>query len=157
MWKSSNIFCVYLGHLPQPASDMAWTCRGSLGAPEWGSSKSCVQFFSAFLWCCLLAPLQTNHQEQGIFHWIQIRAVTQIVLEQFFFQHGEKKNYKVAKKIKEDGKSQEKNIFLSIFCHTQKYNVLFIWLPFLNKLSYNNEFGPNRLHFPRCTFWKKEN
>ena len=35
--------------------------------------------------------MQTNHQELGIFRWIQIRAVIQIVLEQLFFCHGEKK------------------------------------------------------------------
>ena len=67
-----------------------------------------------------------------------------------------KKIFQVAKNINENGTSQEKKILLSIFLHTQKHNVPFIWVPFLNELSYNNEFGPNCLHFSRWTLWRKE-
>ena len=62
----------------------------------------------------------------------------------------------MAKKTKENGTSQEKKILLSIVLHTQKHNVLFIWLSFLNELSYNNELGPNHLHFSRCTSKKRK-
>jgi len=69
MWKMCSIFCVYLGHLPQPASDMAQACRGTQSALECSSSKSFMQFiFSLSL--MLLACVITNQSSRTRHFWL---------------------------------------------------------------------------------------
>ena len=91
MWKLSSIFCVYLGHLPQPASDTAWTCRGSLGAPEWGSSKSCIQFFFSLSLMLLACPIANQSSRTRHFSLNSNQSCYPDSPWTVFFQHGEKK------------------------------------------------------------------